>query len=73
MLQINRSKFITNMCYTWRHDYGLTRDENDCPFDFQGLSSGMTTREKEQLWHNMAQVFDHDIAPVFKQLNVELV
>lgn len=73
MLQINRSKIITNMCYTWRHDFGLTREDTDCPFDFHGLSSGMTVREREKLWHDMSKVFDNDIAPTFKQLNIEII
>ena len=72
-LQINRDKIITNMCYTWRHDFGITREEHDCPFDFSGVSTGMTVREKEKLWHQMAQVFDNDIAPILNKLQIELI
>lgn len=72
-LQVNRAKIITNMCYTWRHDYGITKEETDCPFDFSGMSSGMTIREKEQLWHQMSQVFDTDIAPIFEKLKIEII
>lgn len=47
------------MCYTWRHDYGLDKSEND----FLGMSSGMTEAERKSLWNSMAQIFDNDIAP----------
>lgn len=72
--QVNRNRIITNMCYTWRHDFGLLKDNTDCPFDFgQIVSSGMTKQEQETLWNNMAQVFDNDIAPVLKQNNIEII
>ena len=48
------------MCYTYRHDYGLTISEDDKMYT---LNSGMTNREKESLWKQMAQIFDNDIAP----------
>jgi hypothetical protein len=54
-----REDIITSMCYTIRHDYGLGRPE-DSPFD---LPSGLTDREREALWNQMAQIFDNDIAP----------
>ena len=53
-----REQIITSMCYTWRHDYGLERIENDSP-----ITAGMTKNEREQLWRQMAQIFDNDIAP----------
>ena len=54
-----REDVITSMCYTMRHDYGLGRPV-DSPFPF---SSGLTDREREALWRQMAQLFDNDIAP----------
>lgn len=58
---MDREKVITNMCYTFRHDYGLTKPEGNV-FSSQ-LSSGMTQDEREALWKQMAQIFDNDIAP----------
>jgi hypothetical protein len=55
-----REQIITNMCYTYRHDYGLTISEDERMYT---LNSGMTNREKESLWKQMAQIFDNDIAP----------
>jgi hypothetical protein len=46
------------MCYTMRHDYGLSKDQQAFPFP-----AGMTKEERESLWNQMAQLFDNDIAP----------
>lgn len=46
------------MCYTYRHDYGLTRDDSN-----PTCVSGMTEKERKLLWQVMAQIFDNDIAP----------
>jgi len=56
-----REQIITDMCYTWRHDYGLNRDEHDSPGDI--ISCGLTNSERELLWRQMAQIFDNDIWP----------
>lgn len=53
---VSRDSIITNMCYTWRHDYGAPASE-----EFTGL--GMTDEEREFLWRQMAQIFDNDIYP----------
>lgn len=52
-----REQIIADMCYTWRHDYGIVKTDEDI------LSSGMTLSEKELLWKSMAQLFDNCIAP----------
>lgn len=49
------------MCYTYRHDYGLTRSDDDAPW-----VAGMTEFERKGLWQTMAQIFDNDIAPYMK-------
>lgn len=58
---MNREQIITDMCYTWRHDYGLTRQEHDGPGGL--IESGLTDSERKILWQQMAQVFDRCIAP----------
>lgn len=55
-----REEIITDMCFTWRHDYGLEISEDDRMYT---LTSGMTKREREALYNTMAQIFDNDIAP----------
>jgi hypothetical protein len=49
------------MCYTWRHDYGLDRQEHDGPGGL--ISAGLTDADRKLLWSQMAQIFDNDIAP----------
>lgn len=58
----NREQIITDMCYTWRHDFGLERVVNDGTFT-ELISAGMTDKERESLWNQMAQLFDNCIAP----------
>ena len=55
-----REQIITSMCYTYRHDYGLTITEDDRMYT---LNSGVTEQERKAIWNNMAQIFDNDIAP----------
>lgn len=56
-----REQIITDMCYTWRHDYGLTRIETDSPWG--QLSSGLSDDERKILWAQMAKLFDVCISP----------
>jgi hypothetical protein len=63
MASRSREDIITNMCMTWRHDYGLDRDE--C----SPVPCGMTPGERAQLWRQMAQIFDNDIAPFMEYKN----
>lgn len=52
-----RDEIVTAMCYTYRHDYGLTKTAGD------KLGSGMTAEQQQALWRQMAQIFDNDIVP----------
>jgi hypothetical protein len=52
-----REQIITSMCYTWRHDYGLRKDDDTI------LNAGMTESEARLMWQQMSQLFDNDIAP----------
>jgi hypothetical protein len=56
-----REEVITEMCYTYRHDYGLTRSPDDPPW-----LTGMTETERKGLWLTMSQIFDNNIAPYMK-------
>ena len=61
-----REQVITGMCYTWRHDYGLVKDpeyKHHASDFIDAISAGMYQWEREQLWKQMAQIFDNDIAP----------
>ena len=60
----SREEVITDMCYTYRHDYGLDKDPNGPPW-----VAGMTPYERKGLYNTMAQIFDNDIAPVMELKN----
>lgn len=60
---MNREEIINNMCMTFRHDYELVISEDDRMYT---LNSGMTEREREALFNDMAQIFDHNFANVLE-------
>ncbi len=60
---MNREQIINNMCMTFRHEYGLRISEDDRMYT---LMSGMTEREAQALYNDMAQIFDNDIAPLIE-------
>ncbi len=55
------------MCYTWRPDYGVDRQEHDGPGGL--ITMGLTDAQREILRQKMEQIFDNAIAPnmEFKQ------
>lgn len=59
-----REEIITDMCYTYRHDYGLDKDPND-----PSWLSGMTPDERKGLWETMAQIYDNDVKPIMDLKN----
>lgn len=62
----SREEIITDMCYTWRHDYGLNASGSGV---LGQLQSGMTFGERQVLWDNMAQIYDNVIAPLLQSVN----
>lgn len=62
-----REQIITSMCFTWRHDYGIERQEHESGGGL--VTTGLTFQERQMLWKQMAQIFDNDILPhmEFKQ------
>lgn len=59
-----REQIITDMCYTYRHDYGLDKDPNG-----PSWLSGMTPDERQGLYNTMAQIYDNNIAPIMDLKN----
>jgi hypothetical protein len=55
---MTREQIITDMCISYRHDYGLDRKPEDAPW-----VAGMTPDERKGLWNTMAQIYDNNIAP----------
>jgi hypothetical protein len=65
-----REQIIYSMCLTYRHDYGITKEEKEYEDerDILGmLSSGVTRSERQAIWNQMAQLFDNCIAPHIKE------
>ena len=62
-----REQIITDMCFTWRHDYGLVRKEHDSPGGL--ITVGLTDHERQHLWQQMAQLFDNNISPYMEFRN----
>ena len=60
----SREQIITDMCYTYRHDYGLVKDPSDPPW-----TAGMTPDERKGLYQTMSQIFEHNIEPLLNQYN----
>lgn len=56
-----REDIITGMCYTYRHDYGLTVTADEKAVNV--LDAGMTEVEQQAIWDQMARLFDREIAP----------
>ena len=56
---MDREQLITDMCLTFRHDYGLVISEDERMYS---LSSGMTELERQGLFNTMSQIFDHHFA-----------
>ena len=49
------------MCYTYRHDYGLRKEQGE-----PSWTSGMTTKDAEMLYKTMEQIYNNDIEPILE-------
>jgi len=54
-----KEQIITDMCYTYRHDFGLRKEESD-----KSLSSGLTEQAAKTLYKQMEQIYNNDIEPI---------
>ncbi len=61
-----KEQIITDMCYTCRHDYGLHKTQSTSFMDM--ISSGMTKEEREFLYSQMKQLYEHHIESIHKEL-----
>ena len=58
----SKEEIITDMCYTYRHDYGLDKDPND-----PSWVAGMTFDERKGLYNTMKQIYENNIEPMVNQ------
>lgn len=55
----SKEEIIHDMCMTYRHDYGLTKNENDTLW-----VAGMTDTEREGLYRTMEQIYNNNVLPL---------
>jgi hypothetical protein len=60
----SREEVITDMCYTYRNDYGLDKDPKGPPW-----IKGMTEAERKGLYNTMANIYDNNIKPIMDLKN----
>jgi hypothetical protein len=58
----NKEQIITEMCYTYRQDYGLDKIPTD-----PSWVAGMTPDERKGLYHTMKQIYENNIEPMVNQ------
>ena len=51
-----KEQIITDMCYSYRHDYGLRKQEGDPTW-----TSGMTEQDAKMLYKTMEQIYNNNI------------
>ena len=56
-----KEQIITNMCYTYRHDYGLRKEQGE-----PSWTSGMTEQDAKMLYKQMEQIYNNDIEPILE-------
>ena len=56
-----KEEIITSMCYTYRHDFGLLKQEGE-----PNWTSGMTKKDAEMLYKTMEQIYNNDIEPILE-------
>ena len=58
----SKEEIIHSMCLTYRHDYGLRKEDNDPPW-----TAGMTEEDAKMLYKVMEQIYNNDIAPLVQE------
>lgn len=51
------------MCMTYRHDYGLSKEDLPEDYPFKDIVSGTTESERKRIHMQMSSIYDHHIAP----------
>ena len=61
---MTKEEIIYNMCMTYRHDYGLRKEQGD-----PSWTAGMTEQDAIMLYKTMEQIYNNDIEPLLKEFN----
>jgi len=57
----SKEEIITDMCYTYRHDYGLDKDPSS-----PSWCAGMTPEERTGLYKTMTKIYENNVEPWIK-------
>ena len=63
MNETEKQKLIMDMCYTYRHDFGLNKSPDD-----PSWVAGMTEVERKMLIKTMTQIFNNNIEPIIQKI-----
>jgi hypothetical protein len=61
---MNKEQIIYDMCMTYRHDYGLRKEQSD-----PSWTAGMTEQDAKMLYKTMEQIYNNNIEPLLKEFN----
>ena len=59
-----KEEIIHDMCFSYRHDYGLRKEVGD-----PNWTSGMTEQDAKMLYKTMESIYTNDIEPLIDELN----
>ena len=59
----DKEQIITDMCMTYRHDYGLRKKDGE-----PNWTSGMTEQDAKILYKVMEQIYNNNIEHIIEQL-----
>ena len=57
----SKEEIINSMCLSYRHDYGLRKDNSE-----PNWTAGMTEQDAKMLYKTMEQIYNNDIAPIIE-------
>jgi hypothetical protein len=57
----SKEEIINSMCLSYRHDYGLRKDNSE-----PNWTAGMTEKDAKMLYKTMEQIYNNDIAPIIE-------
>jgi hypothetical protein len=57
----DKEQIITDMCYTYRHDYGLRKEDGE-----PNWTAGMTEQDAKLLYKTMEQIYNNNIEPIIE-------
>ena len=57
----SKEEIINSMCLSYRHDYGLRKDNSE-----PSWTAGMTEKDAKMLYKTMEQIYNNDIDPIIE-------